>query len=232
MFPALSLSPKSHGTSENSTVLERRYGSRSIPVNSRVIWRSRVEVRRDSPDKYVWQFFHTTKNTPLRLFFFLPLFFPRFSPRTRFFFHLFEIFFFVCGGGRDLDFLEHVRGVFHNDRKGKKPKNTQRARAKRRKRRSDQTRGNVFYSFFLSLSLSLSLYVCVYFIITKRELKMVSNYIFYAYVATTPASFSTAGIRNPSVRDRSALSSLRGAKSRKRRRCTQKLTSLSTRRLL
>jgi len=163
VFPALSLSPKSHGTSENSTVLERRYGSRSIPVNSRVIWRSRVEVRRDSPDKYVWQFFHTTKNTPLRLFFFLPLFFPRFSPRTRFFFHLFEIFFFVCGGGRDLDFLEHVRGVFHNDRKGKKPKNTQRARAKRRKRRSDQTRGNVFYSFSLSLSLSLSLRVCIFY---------------------------------------------------------------------
>jgi len=230
VFPALSLSPKSHGTSENSTVLERRYGSRSIPVNSRVIWRSRVEVRRDSPDKYVWQFFHTTKNTPLRLFFFLPLFFPRFSPRTRFFFHLFEIFFFVCGGGRDLDFLEHVRGVFHNDRKGKKPKNTQRARA--RKEENEEVIKPAAMFSILFLSLSLSLYVCVYFIITKRELKMVSNYIFYAYVATTPASFSTAGIRNPSVRDRSALSSLRGAKSRKRRRCTQKLTSLSTRRLL
>ena len=224
MFPALSLSPKSHGTSENSTVLERRYGSRSIPVNSRVIWRSRVEVRRDSPDKYVWQFFHTTKNTPLRLFFFLPLFFPRFSPRTRFFFHLSRSSPFV---GAE---IARPRGVSQRPKRKKTKKYTTRARAKRRKRRSDQTRGNVFYSF--SLSLSLSLYVCVYFIITKRELKMVSNYIFYAYVATTPASFSTAGIRNPSVRDRSALSSLRGAKSRKRRRCTQKLTSLSTRRLL
>ena len=128
-------------------------------------------------------------------------------------------------------FSSTSEGCFTTTEKEKNQKiHNTRARAKRRKRRSDQTRGNVFYSF--SLSLSISLYVCVYFIITKRELKMVSNYIFYAYVATTPASFSTAGIRNPSVRDRSALSSLRGAKSRKRRRCTQKLTSLSTRRLL
>jgi len=165
VFPALSLSPKSHGTSENSTVLERRYGSRSIPVNSRVIWRSRVEVRRDSPDKYVWQFFHTTKNTPLRLFFFLPLFFPRFSPRTRFFFHLFEIFFFVCGGGRDLDFLEHVRGVFHNDRKGKKPKNTQRARARKEENEEVIKPAAMFSILFLSLSLSLSLSTCVYILL-------------------------------------------------------------------
>ena len=173
--------------------------------------------------------FFTPPKTPLcACFFVLPLFFPRFSPRTRFFFHLFEIFSSFVGAEKT--FSSTSRGVSQQPKRKKTKKYTTRARAKRRKRRSDQTRGNVFYSF--SLSLSLSLYVCVYFIITKRELKMVSNYIFYAYVATTPASFSTAGIRNPSVRDRSALSSLRGAKSRKRRRCTQKLTSLSTRRLL
>ena len=41
--------------------------------------------------------------------------------------------------------------------KGKKPKNTRHAHAKRRKRRSDQTRGDVFYS------LSLSTCVCIFY---------------------------------------------------------------------
>lgn len=153
MFPALSLSPKPHGTSENSTVLERRNGSRSVPVNSRVIWRSRVEVRRDSPDKYVWQSFHNTKNT---LLVFFSLFFPRFSPRTRFFFHLF----WTRSSFWSIDFLEHVEGgCFTTTKRKKTKKYTTRARAKRRKRRSDQTRGDVFYSFFLSLSVSTCVYI-------------------------------------------------------------------------
>jgi len=160
VFPALSLSPKSHGTSENSTVLERRYGSRSIPVNSRVIWRSRVEVRRDSPDKYVWQFFHTTKNTPLGLFFFLPLFFPRFSPRTRFFFHLFEIF--LSFVGVEIDLSSTSRDV-SNNRKGKKPKNTQRARARKEENEEVIKPAAMFSILFLSLSLSLS--TCVYILL-------------------------------------------------------------------
>ena len=167
------------------------------------------------------------------LVFFSPSLFPSVFAANKIFFSSFrDLLLRLWGGSRFRLSRARPRGVSQRPKRKKTKKYTTRARAKRRKRRSDQTRGNVFYSFSLSLSLSLSLYVCVYFIITKRELKMVSNYIFYAYVATTPASFSTAGIRNPSVRDRSALSSLRGAKSRKRRRCTQKLTSLSTRRLL
>lgn len=127
MFPALSLSPKPHGTSENSTVLERRNGSRSVPVNSRVIWRSRVEVRRDSPDKYVWQSFHNTKNT---LLVFFSLFFPRFFAANKIFFPSFldEIFFLVdrlsraCRGG-----------VFHNNEKEKNEKiHNTRAREKKK----------------------------------------------------------------------------------------------------
>ena len=72
--------------------------------------------------------------------------------------------------------------------------NNNNASAKRRKRRSDQTRGDVFYS------LCVSLRVCIYFIITKRELKMVSNYIFYAYVATTPRDQKSIGPRSLGVK--------------------------------
>lgn len=172
-------------------------------------------------------FSHHQKH-PSALVFFSPSLFPSVFAANKIFFSSFRDLLFVCGGRDRLSRAR--RGVFHNKRKGKKPKNTQRARA--RKEENEEVIKPAAMFSILFFSLSLSLYVCVYFIITKRELKMVSNYIFYAYVATTPASFSTAGIRNPSVRDRSALSSLRGAKSRKRRRCTQKLTSLSTRRLL
>jgi len=107
-------------------------------------------------------FSHHQKH-PSALVFFSPSLFPSVFAANKIFFSSFRDLLLRLWGGSRLDFLEHVRGVFHNDRKGKKPKNTQRARAKRRKRRSDQTRGNVFYSFSLSLSLSLSLRVCIFY---------------------------------------------------------------------
>jgi len=55
-------------------------------------------------------------------------------------------------------------------------------------------------AMFSILSLSVSLRVCIYFIITKRELKMVSNYIFYAYVATTPRDQKSIGPRSLGVK--------------------------------
>jgi hypothetical protein len=53
--------------------------------------------------------------------------------------------------------------VFHNDRKGKKPKNTQRARARKEENEEVIKPAAMFSILFLSLSLSLSLRVCIFY---------------------------------------------------------------------
>jgi hypothetical protein len=122
-----------------------------------------------------------------------------FSPRTRFFFHLFRDLLVLIktidpskmGGAR------RRKGKTTKRKKNQKIHNNNNNASARKEENEEMITPAAMFSI---LSLSVSLRVCIYFIITKRELKMVSNYIFYAYVATTPRDQKSIGPRSLGVK--------------------------------
>lgn len=134
--------------------------------------------------------------------FLLPLFFPRFFAANKIFFSSFSRSSCFDQNDRPLENGGEGREEEREkQRKGKKTKKyTTTTTTTTRARKEENEEVIKPAAMFSILSLSVSLRVCIYFIITKRELKMVSNYIFYAYVATTPRDQKSIGPRSLGVK--------------------------------